>query len=214
MTYKTRFQYLLDKATDIAQAQSVLNPGNPRLPVLFFVTDPKRISHPEDVAAHLPIGCGIIYRHFGENHALQRAQLLRRIADDHGLILLIGDDDDLAETVSAHGVHLPERNISRAIELRRQHSKWLLTGACHSLDGLKASGVESLNAVVISPVFVSQSPSAAHIESLGLKGVQAFAAVSPVPVYGLGGINCDTIERLRNSGLAGVAAVDAFTLAD
>ena len=214
MTYKTRFQYLLDKATDIAHARAVLNPSHPRLPSLFFVTDPKRITHPEDVAAHLPSGCGIIYRHFGENHALQRAQLLRRIADDHGLVLLIGDDDALAESVGADGIHLPERNVARAPELRQRHSGWLLTAACHSLAGLNSPAIDSLDAIVVSPVFVSQSPSAAHVDSLGIKGAQVFADASPVPVYGLGGINCDTIERLRDSGLSGVAAVDAFRLND
>ena len=110
MTYKTRFQYLFDKARDIAQAQSILNPPDPRLPPLFFVTDPQRYSHPEDVVAHLPAGCGVVYRSFGENHALQRARLLRKIADDDGLVLLIGDDERLAREVGADevvlGIHL------------------------------------------------------------------------------------------------------------
>jgi len=211
MTYKTRFQYLFDKARDIAQAQSVLNPPDPRLPPLFFVTDPKRTPHPEDIVAHLPAGCGVIYRAFGESHALQRARLLRKIASDDGLVLLIGDDDALAREVEADGVHLPERGLDRAPALARD---FLVTAACHSLETIRRPEIQFVHAVFVSPVFASRSPSAAGIEPLGIKGVRALAEASPVPVYGLGGITCDTIGTLKDSGLSGVAAVDAFSLVD
>ncbi len=211
MTYKTRFQYLFDKARDIAQVQGVLNPPDPRLPPLFFVSDPKRTPHPEDIAAHLPPGCGVIYRSFGESHALQRARLLRKIADDDGLVLLIGEDEALAREVRADGVHLPERHMDRVPGLA---GDFLVTVACHSHDAIRRPEIHSAHAVLVSPVFASRSPSAAGIEPLGVKGVRALVDASPVPVYGLGGISCDTIGMLKTSGLSGVAAVDAFSLAD
>ncbi len=214
MTYKTRFQYLFDKARDIAHAQALLNPLQPRLPQLFFVTDPARTPHPEDIAAHLPPGTGIIYRHFGDSHAPQRARLLCRIARDNGLVLLIGDDEALAREVGADGIHLPERHLDQAPDIRARWSDALLTSACHSLDTLKRREIDSLDAILVSPVFASRSPSAVQVEPLGVKGTQAFAAMSPVPIIGLGGIGCDTVDRLRDSGLSGIAAVDAFTLSD
>lgn len=214
MTYVTRFQYLLDKANDIAQAQSVLNLGGARLPTLFFVTDPARIAHPEDIAEHLPAGCGIIYRHFGEPHALQRGILLKRIARLRRLTLLIGEDEALAADVEADGVHLAERSLQKAPEIAARHPDWVLTAACHDVEMLYRPEVMALNAVFVSPIFASGSASAAKVPALGLKGVQNFTDVSPVPVYGLGGISCDTIPHLRDSRLAGVAAVDAFRLND
>lgn len=211
MTYATRFQYLLDKATVIAHARPALNPV---LPVLFFVTDPARIAHPEDIAEHLPRGCGIIYRHFGESHALQRARLLSRIAADRHLTLLIGDDSDLALEVGAHGVHLPERNLDKAPGLAAEFPKFILTAACHSFETLHRPEIAALDAVFVSPVFASRSASAAEVATLGVKGIRTFVDASPVPVYGLGGISCDTIPRLSDCGLSGVAAVDAFSLKD
>lgn len=218
MTYRTRFQYLLDKAKDIAHGPALGNshshaPLDP-LPVLFFFTDPARTPHPEDIAPHLPAGCGIVYRHFGEGHALQRARLLRRIADDHGLKLLVGSDQALAAEAGAHGIHLPERNLDQAPEILARHDSMILTAACHDPATLKRPEISAVRAVFVSPVFASQSKSAIDVEALGIKGVRAFVDVSPVPVYGLGGINCDTIGHLRDSGLSGVGAVDAFKLQD
>ena len=210
MTYKTRFQYLFDKARDIAQAQS---PLKAQLPPLFFFTDPKRTPHPEDIAVHMPEGCGLIYRHFGESHAHQRAQLLRRIARDNGLTLLIGEDDALALEVEADGVHLRQTSIPRATDLHAAHPELILTAACHDADTLRTLGNDNgLSAVFISPVFASHSPSAQGVEALGVKGAREMTDLSSLAVFGLGGISCDNILSLRDSGLAGVGAVDAFRL--
>lgn len=216
MTFKTRFQYLFDRAADIAHQREASNPHDPRLPPLFFFTDPARTPHPEDIAAHLPAGCGVVYRHFGEHHALQRARLLKRIAGDRSLVLLIGDDHDLALEVEAAGVHLREVSLPHAALLRRNHPELTLTAACHDAATLKNPAVVEgqVAALFVSPVFDSRSASAEGAVPLGVKGARDMAEASPVPVYGLGGINCDTIPRLRDCGLAGVAAVDAFNLKD
>ncbi|MDI7775804.1 thiamine phosphate synthase [Asticcacaulis sp. EMRT-3] len=210
MTYATRFQYLYDKARLLAHSGPAIKPG--ALPPLFFFTDPKRTPHPEDIASLLPMGCGIVYRHFGETHALQRARLLRRIADDRGLTLLIGEDAALALEVGADGIHLAERSRARAESLKLAAPELILTIACHEADNLQdLPERDVLSAVFISPVFASHSPSAQGKAALGLKGLRAFTEATSLPVYGLGGINCDTITQLHNSGLAGVACIDAFT---
>jgi len=210
MTYKTRFQYLIDKSRDIAQAQS---PLKAQLPPLFFFTDPRRTPHPEDIAVHMPEGSGVIYRHFGESHALQRARLLRRIARDNGLTLLIGEDDALALDVGADGVHLRQPSLPRATALHATHPHLILTAACHDAETLRHLDSDSgLSAVFVSPVFASHSPSAQGVPPLGVKGVREMAAASSLPVFGLGGIGCDNILALKDSGLSGVGAVDAFRL--
>ncbi|EGF92028.1 thiamine monophosphate synthase/TENI family protein [Asticcacaulis biprosthecium C19] len=215
MTYRTRFQYLFDKATDITQEARAFLPSDRRLPPLFFVTDPARTPHPEDIAALMPAGTGIIYRHFGDSHALQRARLLRRIADDHGLVLLIGEDDALAIEVGADGVHLAQKSLPRVAHLHRDHPELKLSIACHDLDTLMHLADDApLQAVFVSPVFASRSTSAQNVAALGAKGVHDYTAATGLPVYGLGGITCDTIGELRDCGLAGIGAVDAFHIAD
>ncbi|WP_349320787.1 thiamine phosphate synthase [Asticcacaulis sp. MM231] len=183
------------------------------MPALFFFTDPKRTPHPEDIAIHMPEGCGIIYRHFGESHAAKRARLLRKITSDNGLTLLIGEDDALALEVGADGVHLRQKSLIRAGDLHARYTHLTLTAACHDTETLRTlTGDEGLSAVFISPVFASRSPSAQGIEALGAKGVRDLTDVANVPVYGLGGISCDNILSLRDTGLSGIGAVEAFSL--
>jgi thiamine-phosphate pyrophosphorylase len=204
--YENRLRKLFEAAQDIAQPS-----GDAKLPPLFLFTDPKRTPDPMHIAAHMPSGSGIIYRHFGATDRLTTAQALRHIASKRGLVLLIGEDVELAETVQADGVHLREASRNRAQAIRYDHPDWLLTMACHSREAaeqLKAS--DGLSAVFASPVFPSNSPSAANTPPLGVEGLRALNAVIPLPVYALGGITMHTISQLKDTGVAGIGAIDAF----
>ncbi|WP_293469050.1 thiamine phosphate synthase, partial [Phenylobacterium sp.] len=79
---------------------------------------------PEAIAAGLPPGSAIVYRHFGASDAEARALRLRDIARSRGLKLLIGLDIPLAARVGADGVHLPERLAHRAGAVKRAHPDW------------------------------------------------------------------------------------------
>jgi thiamine-phosphate pyrophosphorylase len=212
MTYRTRYAFLMNRAKDIARHAHMSSANGRDLPPLFYLTDPKRTPHPEEIVAHLPTGAGVIYRHFGDPHAEAHARVLRTLCDDNGVRLLIGQDDALAEEVGADGVHLPERALSKGPDIRERHPHWLITGACHGCETLDLGEVTALDGLFISPIFTSQSPSAKDVAPLGVKGIQMFCDLSPVPVLGLGGIRADNADQLTHSGLAGFGAIDAFQL--
>ena len=184
--------------------------GNGRaLPPMLFVTDPQRTPDPLAVAARLPRGAGVIYRAFGAAHALETALALRRLAERQGLVLLIGADAGLAARAGAHGVHLPERDLRRALRLRQLWPDWLITGAAHNARALHAAGRAGLDAALVSPVFPSNSPSAKT--ALTPIRFAKLATQAPLPVYALGGVSAATAPRLIGTGAAGLAAVEAFT---
>jgi thiamine-phosphate pyrophosphorylase len=184
-----------------------LAPAGP-LPPLFFVTDPVRTPDPCAVATRLPGGCGVIYRAFGAANALEVACRLGEIARERGLVLLVGLDPELAEVAEAHGVHLPERAIGDAPALRRHRSDWILTGAAHGAEGLAAGRAAGLDAMLLSPVFPSQSASAG--KALGLGRFSDLVEGAGLPVYALGGVNAETAPVLVGSGAAGLAAVEGL----
>jgi len=175
------------------------------LPALLFFTDPVRTLDPEAVAAELPAGSAIVYRHFGAPGAEARARRLKAIACARGLKLLIGLDAALAARIGADGVHLPERLAYRAIALKRAHPDWLVTRAAHSLRAARAGGGD---AVVVSVALPSKSASAGP--ALGPVRLAALARAAGRPVYALGGINNKTARRLIDAGLVGLAAVEGF----
>jgi thiamine-phosphate pyrophosphorylase len=178
---------------------------DPRLPALWFVTDPARVADPVAVAERLPRGAGVIYRSFGRPNAQAVGRALARVARARGLILLVGLDAKLAAKIGAQGVHLPERALHLAPKLKRQRPKWLITGAAHGVSALRRAERFGLDAALVSPVFVSNSASAGR--PLGVTRFAALARASATPVYALGGITGATARRLRDSGAIGFAAV-------
>lgn len=176
--------------------------GLGKLPPLIFVTDPDRTPDPAAVAATLPRGAGVIYRAFGRPDALETGRKLARVARTRGLVLLVGADPRLAAALKADGLHLPERLVGRAGFLRRPG--WIVTGAAHGMRGLvRAAG---LDAVLLSPVFGSRSPSAGR--PLGPVRFAGLVRRARAPVYALGGVDAGTARRLLASGAVGLAAVD------
>lgn len=178
------------------------------LPRLLFVTDPARTPDPEAIADQLPSGCGVVYRAFGAPDALERARRLAAIARARDLLLLVGADPALAEAAGAGGVHLPERDLDRARTLKEVHPDWTITAAAHSLEAADLAAKAGCDAVLVSTVFPSRSPSATS--PMGARAFAALAAAAPLPVYALGGVNMKTAPELVSSGAAGFAMVDGF----
>lgn len=179
------------------------------LPGLLFFTDPARVPNPEAVAERLSRGAGIVFRAFGREDAVEQGRRLRAIADAHGLLLLVGAHAGLAEGIGADGLHMPERLAGEIPRLRAEHGRYLITVAAHDAAAVQAAERAGADAVVVSPIFPSNSPSAG--EPVGPEGLRSLVAATALPVYALGGVRAHTVTRLIGSGIAGIAAVEALT---
>jgi thiamine-phosphate pyrophosphorylase len=178
------------------------------LPGLLFFTDPRRVAHPETVAERLPRGAGVVFRAFGASDAVDQGRRLRAVADARGLLLLAGAHPGLAEGIGADGLHMPERLSGEIPRLRAEHGRYLFTVAAHDSTAVQAAERAGADAVVISPIFPSNSPSAGA--ALGVEGLKALVAATTLPVYALGGVRAHTVTSLIGSGVAGIAAVEAL----
>lgn len=177
-------------------------PAKP-LPRLLFLTDPGRTPDPEAILETLPPEVGVIFRPFGAPDAVIQGRRLAAIARRRGLTLLAGADPDLALAIGADGLHLPERLAQALPALRAAHPDWILTAAAHGPAGLIAA-----DALLVSPVFPSNSPSAGA--PLGVEAFTDLVAAAPAPVYALGGVTAETAARLEFTGAAGLAGIEAF----
>ena len=193
-------------AADVSRAQTRTERG---LPPLLFFTDPDRTPRPWETAARLPAGSGVVFRHFGRADARETALRLRDATLSRDGLLLIGLDAELAETVAADGVHLPERALDQAAGLRAARADWRITGAAHTRPALATAG---LDALVVSPVFPAGGRSADR-PALGVAVLQAWAKAAACPVYALGGINSGNARDLVGSGAHGLAGVSAIATA-
>lgn len=182
----------------------------PNLPPLLFFTDPERTPKPWTVAARLPVGSGVVYRHFGAPDARETALRLREATRKRDGLLLIGLDEALAEAVEADGLHLPERAISEATALSIRRPDWRITAAFHGLEPLQS--LAGIDALIISPVFPAGGASGAR-PALGVSRFSVLAARAGRPAYALGGIDTTNAPQLEGSGACGIAGVGSIRAA-
>ena len=190
-----------------ARLRPCLVRGKP-LPNLLFFTDPARTPEPERVAERLPPGAAVVFRAFGGPDAEARGLKLREITRRRGLRLLVGADADLAARIGADGLHLPERLAADLPTIRARRPDWLITLAAHDETAAVRGATVGADALVVSPVFPSASPSAGA--PFGVEGLKRIVTAVATPVYALGGVRAATVERLLDSGIVGIAAVEAL----
>jgi thiamine-phosphate pyrophosphorylase len=150
----------------------------------------------------------MVYRAFGAVEAITIGRRLVRLARRRGVKFFVGADSALAVAVGADGVHLPERLAHRPGVNRRLGRRFVVTAAAHGLPAILRANRSAIDAIVLSPVFPSASPSAGR--PLGPRRFAVLARAAGAPVYALGGVDAVTARRLRRSGAIGVAAVSAL----
>jgi thiamine-phosphate pyrophosphorylase len=178
--------------------------GAPSIPALYFFTDPERTPEPMAVAARLPRGTALVYRHFGAPDRARVAWGLAAICRAHGLFLLIAADPELARRVGAAGVHWPERLLPD-----QRESAGLVTASAHSRSALARAARLGVDACVLGPVFATARASGNR--PLGLFRASQLARGAGVPVIALGGVNATNAARLAGRGFAGLAAVSSLS---
>jgi len=174
------------------------------LPPAFFLTDPERTPHPEQVVGGLPAGWGVIYRHFGAENREAVARQLLKLCRKRKLLLLIGADAELAVKIGADGVHWPGRMAGAARRWRGRFKIQTMSG--HFGDNPGQFRTLPVNAVLYSAVFASRSASAGT--ALGAQRFRRIARSLPCPAYALGGVNAD--NGLSIAGFGGLAAIDGW----
>jgi 8-oxo-dGTP diphosphatase len=135
--------------------------------------------------------------------AFARAALARVRA--HGGLLVVNEDEVLARRIGADGVHLPARRLM-AVQARPDFP-WV-GASCHDRAELERAAALALDYALLGPVL----PTLTHPGQAGMgwDGFAATAAGLPLPVFALGGLAPDDMERARDAGAHGIAAIRAI----
>jgi 8-oxo-dGTP diphosphatase len=119
-----------------------------------------------------------------------------------GALALINGDARLAQACGADGVHLPAAMLMAA---GSRDPNVLCGASCHDAAELAKAQALGMDYAVLGPVL----PTASHPgqPALGWKRFAALLAGCRVPVYALGGMQPQHLERAWEAGAHGVAMV-------
>jgi 8-oxo-dGTP diphosphatase len=190
-------------AADVPIVNAVQLPGR-------YVFTPASVQSPDDllrgIEAVIASGTRLIQlRVFDVADDLRRnlARDAAALCKAAGALLMVNADPELAVTAGAQGVHLNSRQLM-ALE-RRPGGLERVAVSCHNPAELARAVELGLDFAVLSPVL--PTPSHPDANPLGWERFQAWVDEIPMPVYALGGMRADLLDRAREAGAQGVAGI-------
>lgn len=184
---------------------------------LYAITDPQLIAAEQLLAAceaALRGGARLLqYRDKPASDAerRQRAASLRDLCRDHGALLLVNDDPQLAADIGADGVHIGQSDggIQRARQVLGPQA--IIGVTCHNNPDLaKAAAEAGANYVAFGRFFPSHTKPGAPAANPSV-----LATAVPLPKVAIGGVTPDNASALISAGADALAVIHSlFSAAD
>lgn len=141
----------------------------------------------------------------------EKALAIRRITAQHGTLMIVNDDLDIALAVGADGVHLGQDDLPVTVG-RRLLRDGIVGVSTHSLEEALAAQAAGADYVNIGPVF----PTATKANLPVIVGPELIRDVAPhleIPFTVMGGITAANMDTVIAAGARRVAVVTAVTRA-
>ncbi len=144
------------------------------------------------------------------------AQILESIAAANatpGAQLFINDHWELALRLGAYGVHLGQEDLDTVDLDALRHAGVRLGLSTHSYWEVCRAWALRPSYIACGPIFATQSKDMPWIPQ-GLDNLRYWAALLPVPVVGIAGIDTTNVADVAATGAASAAVITAITRAD
>ena len=128
---------------------------------------------------------------------------------DTGVPLIVNDNVEAAIAIGADGLHVGQGDM-KVDEARRLIGPDMLLGlSCETVEDARMTDPAIVNYIGVSPVFATPTKTD-HSLAVGIEGLRAIAAATPVPKVAIGGLKSRHCEAIFENGADGVAVVSAI----
>ena len=128
---------------------------------------------------------------------------------DTGVPLIVNDNVEAAIAIGADGIHVGQGDM-KVDEARRLIGPDMLLGlSCETVEDARMTDPAVVDYIGVSPVFATPTKTD-HSLAVGIEGLRAIAAATPVPAVAIGGLKSHHFEAIFENGADGVAVVSAI----
>lgn len=135
------------------------------------------------------------------------ARHCQSLAEARGARLLLNGPATLARNLGMAGVHLTSAALM-ALESRPLKKSFLVGASCHSPHELAKAESIGADFACLSPIRATRGYTEADL--LGFEGLADWSSSCSIPVYALGGMRREDLDRVLESGGQGISGISAF----
>jgi thiamine-phosphate pyrophosphorylase len=137
------------------------------------------------------------------------AQQIVPLCRDFGAPLIINDHPWLVERCAAAGCHIGQDDGPMAAARTKAGAKTLVGRSTHSLPQARAARDEGADYLGFGPIF--STPTKPDYQAIGLEDIrQAHLEVSDRPIFCIGGVKLENLERVLAAGAKRVVIVSGL----
>jgi len=133
---------------------------------------------------------------------------LHEFASTSSTPVIVNDRAEVAARVPIEGVHVGQDDDSIEIVRRKAAREVLVGKSTHSLEQARAAQRERADYIGFGPIFAT--PTKPDYAPIGLENIRRVHAEVPLPIFCIGGINIDNLQRVINAGAKRVVMVSAL----
>lgn len=172
----------------------------------------------ENIQSTLDAGCVWVqlrFKNASEKEFIKVAEQVKNNCSSYNATFIINDNVEVAKSVDASGVHLGLKDMPVTQARTILGANKIIGGTANALEDVLKRMEEKCDYIGLGPFrFTTTKEKLSPI--LGLESYEIIMnelAISKIyiPIYAIGGIMIDDIERIMNTGVYGVAVSGAIT---
>ncbi len=136
------------------------------------------------------------------------AEEIHEITKQYGIPLIINDNVEAALVVGAEGVHLGQEDMELQNARTRLGNDKIIGISAHTVEEAIKAQNSGADYIGTGAIFSTATKSDAH--DVALQTLSAICSAVSIPVVAIGGITKENMQKLKGSGIAGVAVVSAI----
>ena len=140
-----------------------------------------------------------------DEELLELAQQMRTLTAKYNSRLFVNTRADIAAKVGADGVHLAENN-TLIKDVRKNFPGLLIGASTHSFERAQQAEAEGVDFITFSPVFDTPLKRK-YGPPQGLDRLKKVTESTNIPLLALGGIKCNNLGSVLDSGAFGAALI-------
>jgi thiamine-phosphate pyrophosphorylase len=164
------------------------------------------------VAEQMTEGCVDMIQLRGKGKSLDEltgyAARLHELTGKSSTPLIVNDHPEIASQVLVEGVHVGQEDDSIEDARRKAERAVLIGKSTHSVDQAIAAQREGADYIGFGPIFAT--PTKPDYAPIGLAEIRRVHAEISLPIFCIGGINIDNLQRVIDAGAKRVVMVSAL----
>lgn len=182
--------------------------------LLYLVTDRHWLgdrSLKEDVEKALQGGGTFVQlreKHLEKDVFLQEAREIQSLCKKYQVPFVINDNVELASEISADGVHVGQSDTAAKKAREMLGNRAIIGVSVSTLEQAKRAEQDGADYLGVGAVFPTSSKDDAELVSHEM--LQEITKGVSIPVIAIGGIDQCNVEKLKNTGIQGIAVISAI----